>query len=102
MSERPDLFVNKKSSLAEIIEVRIDATMPVFWTRGEHGSEHTRNHIEVAIGIGQLFCIPLLEGRLETLCNRSLTCLFQEIRCDIDMSPHSAELSFLRYATRRG
>jgi hypothetical protein len=28
MSERPDLFVNKKSSHAEIIEVRIDATMP--------------------------------------------------------------------------
>jgi hypothetical protein len=26
MSERPDLFLNKKSSLAEIIEVRIDAT----------------------------------------------------------------------------
>jgi len=26
MSERPDLFVNKKSSLAKIIEVRIDAT----------------------------------------------------------------------------
>jgi AraC-like DNA-binding protein len=39
--------------------------MPVFWTRGEHGSEHTCNHIEVPIGIGQLFCIPLLEGRLE-------------------------------------
>src|SRR5260370_39489479 len=28
MSERPVLFGNKKSSLAEIIEVRIDATMP--------------------------------------------------------------------------
>src|SRR6266436_3102399 len=100
MSERPDLFVNKKSSLAEIIEVRIDATC------SGRGANMAPNILATTskcpLGWGNCSASSLLEGRLETLRNRSLTRLFQEIRCDIDMSPHSAELSFLRYATRRG
>ena len=74
MSERPDLFVNKKSSLTEIIEVRIDATMPVFWTRGEHGSEHTRNRIEVPIDIAP----NLLEQARQRAVAESLEAIFEE------------------------
>ena len=48
--------------------------MPVFWTRGEHGSEHTRNRIEVPIDIAP----NLLEQARQRAVAESLEAIFEE------------------------